>query len=83
VTVKNSDGIDVKGNVSNDAVGNKISFAYSYDTETSAGLTAGTDKSMVVVVEGDGVAAQAITYFTMSRTAVVAVSCVPPTDNNA
>lgn len=83
VTVKDSAGVDVKGSVSANAVGNKISFAYSYDTETSAGLTAGTDKAMVVVVEGDGGVAQAITYFTMTRTAVVAVSCVPPTDNNA
>ena len=83
VTVNDADGNPVKGNVSTDAVGNKISFTYSYDTNTQAGLTAGTDKDMVVQVEGDGGCAQALTEFTMTRSAVVAVSCIPSTDNNA
>jgi len=38
---------------------------------------------MVAVVEGHGGVAQALTYFTMTRTAVVAVSCIPPVDTNA
>lgn len=83
VTVKDAGGAFVKGNVSAVAVGNKISFAYSYDTDTDAGLASGIDKAMVVVVEGDGGVAQAITYFTMTRTAIVAVSCIPPVDTNA
>lgn len=83
VAVQNSAGVDVKGNVLANSVGGKISFAYAYDTDTDAGLSAGADKSCVVVVEGDGGAAQAITYFTIARIPVVAVTCAPPADNNA
>jgi len=73
----------VKGNVSTDAVGNKVSFAYAYDTNSENGLTQGTDKECVVLVEGDGGVAQAIAYFTITRDAIVPVTCVPPVDNNA
>jgi len=83
VTVKDADGVDVKGNVATDASGNKISFAYAYDTNTQAGLAAGVDKQMVVQVEGDGYAGQALTEFTMTRAAVVAVTCAPSVDTNA
>jgi hypothetical protein len=83
VTVNDSSGNPVKGNVAAAAVANRINFAYSYDTNTQAGLSAGTDKDCVVLVEGDGGAGQAISYFTITRTAVVPVSCVPPADNNA
>ena len=83
VTVNDKDGNPVKGNIQADQVGGKISFPYAYDTNTQAGLSAGQDKEMVVIVEGDGGAAQAITYFTVSRTAVIAVTCAPPTDLNA
>lgn len=83
VTVQNSSGVDVNGNVAADAVGGKISFAYGYDTNTQAGLSAGVDKSMVVLVEGDGIAGQAIAYFTCTRSSVVAVTCAPSADNNA
>lgn len=83
VTVKNSSNVDVKGNVSANQVGGKISFAYAYDTNTQAGLSAGVDKNIVVVVEGDGGAAQAITYETITRSPVVAITCAPSADNNA
>jgi hypothetical protein len=83
VTVNDSVGTPVKGNVAADAVGGKISFAYAYDTNTQNGLAQGTDKDVVVEVEGDGGVAQAITYFTITRTAVVAVTCAPPADLNA
>jgi hypothetical protein len=83
VTVNDSAGNPVKGNVSTDQVGGKILFAYAYDTNTQAGLPAGVDKDLVVQVEGDGGAAQAITYFTVQRVAVVAVACAPPADDNA
>jgi hypothetical protein len=83
VTVNDSSGDPVKGNVVADAVGGKISFAYAYDTNTQAGLSAGVNKNIVVIVEGDGGAAQAITYATITRSAVVAVTCAPPADNNA
>ena len=83
VAVQNSAGVDVKGNVQASQVGGKISFAYAYDTDTDAGLPAGVDKNCVAIVEGDGGAAQAITYFTITRSPVVAVTCAPPADNNA
>lgn len=83
VPVQNSVGADVKGNVQANQVGGKISFAYAYDTDTDAGLSAGVDKNCVMIVEGDGGAGQAITYYTISRSPVVAVTCAPPADNNA
>jgi hypothetical protein len=83
VTVNNSSGTPVKGNVATDQSGGKISFAYAYDTNTQAGLSAGVDKDVVVLIEGDGGAAQAITYFTITRSTVVAVTCAPSIDNNA
>lgn len=83
VMVQNAAGTDVNGNVAANAVGNKISFAYGYDTDTDAGLPAGVDKAMVVLVEGDGIAGQAIAYFTCTRSPVVAVTCAPSADNNA
>jgi hypothetical protein len=83
VTVQNSASVEVKGNVQANQVAGRISFAYGYDTNTQAGLTAGTDKTCVVIVEGDGIAAQALTQFTITRTAVISVTCAPSTDNNA
>lgn len=83
VTVNDANGDPVKGNVATDAVGGKISFAYAYDTNTQAGLSAGVDKNIVVVVEGDGGAGQALTYATITRSSVVAISCAPTTDTNA
>jgi hypothetical protein len=83
VTVNDSAGNPINGNVVADAVGGKITFAYAYDTNTQAGLAAGVNKDMVVLVEGDGVAGQAITYFTMTRDTLVPVTCAPAADNNA
>lgn len=83
VTVKNSSGTDMNGLVSAFQSGGKISFAYAYDTDTDAGLSAGANKSCVVLVEGDGTAGQAITYFTITRDPVVPVTCAPALDNNA
>jgi hypothetical protein len=83
VTVNDSLGNPVKGNVSADHVAGKISFPYDYDGNTQAGLAAGIDKSVVVVVEGDGIASQAITYFTITRSTIVSVTCAPSLDTNA
>lgn len=83
VTVNDSAGDPVKGNVSTDAVANKISFAYAYDTNTQNGLSAGTDKDVVFICEGDGGAAQQLVYFTITRTAIVAATCAPSADLNA
>ncbi len=83
VTVKDSSNNDVNGNVAANASNLKISFPYGYDTNTQAGLPAGVDKAMVVLVEGDGIAGQAIASFTCTRSAVVPVTCAPAADNNA
>lgn len=83
VTVNDKDGVPVKGNVSTDEVSGKISFAFAYDTNTQAGLTGGADKDIVVIVEGDGGADQAITYSTITRDTTVPITCAPSTDNNA
>lgn len=83
VTVNDASSNPVKGNVAATQVGGKIIFSYAYDTNTQAGLSAGIDKQMVVVVEGDGGCAQAITYFTVTRSAIISVTCAPPADNNA
>jgi hypothetical protein len=83
VTVNDKDGNPVHGNVSTDQVGGKIVFAYAYDTNNQAGLTAGTPKAIVVLVEGDGGAGQAITYATITRDPVVAITCAPAADTNA
>lgn len=83
VVVNDAAGNPVNGNVAADAVANKISFAYDFDGNTQAGLAAGVEKDMVVLVEGDGIAGQAIATFTMKRQAVVPVTCSPAADNNA
>lgn len=83
VTVNDSSGNPIKGNVAASVSGGKISRAFAYDTNTQAGLSAGVDKQMVVQVEGDGGAGQAITFFTMTRTTTVSVTCAPPADTNA
>ena len=83
VTVQNSASAEVKGNVQANQVAWRINFAYAYDTNTQAGLAAGVDKTCVVIVEGDGIAAQALTQFTITRSPVISVTCAPTTDNNA
>jgi hypothetical protein len=83
VVVNDSSGVPINGLVSSKVIGTKITFAYSYDTNTQAGLASGINKQMVVLVEGDGVASQAITYFTMTRSTTIPVTCAPVFDNNA
>lgn len=83
VTVNDASGNPVKGNVQANQVGGKIVFSYAYDTNTQAGLSAGANKAVVVLVEGDGGAAQAITYATITRDPIVSITCAPPSDTNA
>lgn len=83
VTVNNAAGSPVKGNVAANVVGGKISFTYAYDTNTQAGLAAGIDKDIVVLVEGDGGVSQAITYATITRDTTISIACIPVIDNNA
>jgi hypothetical protein len=79
VTVHDASGNPVKGLVSG---ATSISFAYAYDTNTEAGLSAGADKEVIFLCEGDGVATQALTDFIILRSASVPASCVPGLENN-
>jgi hypothetical protein len=82
VTVNDSGGNPMKGNVATDAVAGVIYLPYDYDTNTQAGLSAGVDKQMVAIVEGNGGAAQELTYFTMKRETTINVPCAPSADLN-
>jgi len=83
VTVKDANGVDVKGMASSANAQNIISFTYDYDNNTQAGLNAGDDKDCVVLVEGDGGAAQALTEFTIVRNTIISVVCQPSLETNA
>lgn len=81
VTVQDASSQDVKGNVSTDATGNEIVFAFDYDGDTLGG-TAGTDKNCVFLCEGDGGATQAKTLYTIVRQTTVSFSCAPGQESN-
>ncbi len=81
VTVQNASALDIKGNVSTDAVGTKINETFDYDGDTLGG-TAGTDKDAVISVEGDGGATQAKTVYSIVRQTTVNVTCAPGQENN-
>lgn len=77
LTVQDKNAVLVKGLVG----GANIAFEHAYDTDTIGG-PAGTDKVMVVEVEGDGVATAAKTEFTATRTQQINVSCQPGLETN-
>ena len=82
LTVQDAAAAEVKGNVSTDQVnGDRIDFSFAYDTDTIGG-TAGTDKDVVFLCEGDGGVTAAKTVFTITRTASIAVSCIPSLETN-
>jgi hypothetical protein len=81
ITVLDSSAAEVKGNVSADAVADKISFAFDYSGDTVGG-SAGTDKDCVFITEGDGGATQAKTLYTISEVTTVSFSCAPGQENN-
>jgi len=82
LTVVDSLAADVKGNVSTDAIaGERIDFGFSYDGDTVGGPVS-TDKDVVFECEGDGGVTAAKTVFTITRTALIPVTCVPGVENN-
>jgi hypothetical protein len=83
VTVEDGAGNPIKGDVTTDVTGTIIALDYDYDANTQAGLSAGVDKAVVIMVEGDGDVAQALTFFNITRSAVINVSCAPALDPNA
>ena len=82
LTVVDASAADVKGNVATDQIGgSRIDFSFAYDSDTVGG-TAGTDKDVVFECEGDGGVTAAKTVFTLTRTALIQVSCIPGVENN-
>ena len=81
LTVEDASAQPIKGNVSADQVGNKLLRAFDYDGDTIGG-TAGTNKDVVIEVEGDGGATAAKTIFTITRTATINVTCAPGLETN-
>lgn len=79
ITVYDADTTDVKGSVSGQTV---ITFSYAYDSNDQAGLNAGDPKSIVFECEGDGVATQEKTIFTITRIAIVTATCAPGLETN-
>ena len=72
----------MKGNVSTDVVSSiRIDFGFDYDGDTIGG-SAGADKDVVFICEGDGGVTAAKTVFTISRAATIPVSCVPGIETN-
>lgn len=82
VTVIDELSNPIKGNVQTDAVANKLTFTYDYDADTSAGLAAGVDKDIVVLVEGDGVATQQSAVVSLTRTALIKATVSPGLETN-
>ena len=82
VTVNDKDGNPVKGSVTADAVGSKITFQYDYAGNSQAGLSGGADKVIIIEVEGDGVATAAQTETTIKNQAVNAATCAPGLEAN-
>lgn len=78
ITVLDKDGDPVKGLVGGATT---KSFQFAYDSDTVGGA-AGTNKVMIVEVEGNGVATAAKTEFTATRTQVIGVSCQPGLETN-
>ncbi|MHC4988084.1 MAG: hypothetical protein ACYTFX_06260 [Planctomycetota bacterium] len=81
LTVQNASAVDIKGNVATDHTSNVIIDTFDYDGDTIGG-TAGTDKDVVFLCEGDGGAAQAKTIFTITRQTTVAATCSPVAETN-
>ena len=81
VTVQDSVPLDIKGNVSTDVTGTKIIRAFDYDGDALGG-TAGTDKDVVFLVEGDGGAVQVKTVFSITRITTVSATAAPGQENN-
>ena len=82
VTVNDAAGSPMVGFCSPDAAGTKVVKDYDYDGNTQAGLPAGVDKEMIVLVEGDGGVKQARAVFTMTRSSTISVTAVPPVEDN-
>lgn len=78
ITVKDKNGVDVKGLVGGQAT---INFEFDYDGDTLGG-PAGTDKWIVIEVEGNGLATAAKTELLITRTQTLSAPCQPGLETN-
>ena len=81
-TLLDSGAVEVKGDVTTDVVGTKITRQIDYDLNNQAGLGLATDKEIIVLCEGDGGATFAATVTTWTRISTLSVSCVPSAEGN-
>jgi hypothetical protein len=77
ITVKDKNAVDVKGLVGG---ADKV-FSFAYDTDTVGG-SAGTDKLIVIEVEGNGIATASKSELLITRTQSLSVSCAPSLETN-
>ena len=81
-TLTDTSAAEVKGDVSTEVVGTIITRQIDYDANTDGGLSAGADKVLRIVVEGDGGATFATATVLWTRTSVINVSCIPGAEGN-
>lgn len=60
----------------------RVIFAFDYDGNSQAGLTAGTDKTLVFLAEGDGNAQASDVEINVTRQAVVSASALSELEDN-
>lgn len=85
IIVNDASGNPVVG-TSADALGStgsyRISFSFDYDGNTQAGLSAGIDKTLVFLAEGDGGAQAVDVEFIIVRQATITASAQAEAENN-
>lgn len=79
VTVNDASGSPIKGSVGGRT---SISWDFAYSTNTQAGFTGGTNRDVVVIVEGDGVATFAQTEHTITNSTSQTIVCTPGSESN-
>lgn len=77
ITVRDKNNVEIKGLVGG---ADKV-FLFPYDTDTLGG-SAGTDKTIVIEVEGNGIATAAKSELLITRTQNISVSCQPSLETN-
>lgn len=79
VTVNDASGTPIKGLVGGLT---EIPFDFAYDSNVQAGFTAGTDRPIVIEVEGDGGATAKRIFNTITNSTVLQFVCEPGFEDN-
>lgn len=85
VTVLEKDNNPVKGNVAIPGTGVSLggsTLTYEFSYADGGGGTPGADNGAYMIVEGDGGVTQAKTYYLITESAVISVTCAPSVENN-